>query len=123
LGRQIASKHVVDGLASTYLIGEKAMDTQHYTTGEDLGDLSPIAGVSLSSGAANSYIRFAARTASRDIPNNCFSCHDFGSAHAACWNMSMADGSVHSLNYDMDVRLHHALASIDGGEVATDSTP
>jgi prepilin-type N-terminal cleavage/methylation domain-containing protein len=120
VGRRITPKHITDGLVHTYLIGEKAMDALQYATGDDFGDLVPIAGLADSSGGANSYVRFAARAPARDVPNNCLSCHDFGSAHAACWNMSMADGSVHALSYDMDVRLHHALASIEGGEVATD---
>jgi type II secretory pathway pseudopilin PulG len=119
LGRRTAPRHIVDGLSSTYLIGEKSMDVLHYTTGEDVGDRAPVAGLNDQNGAANSYVRFAAKPPSRDIPNNCLSCHDFGSAHAACWNMSMADGSVHSLSYDMDVRLHRALASVNGGEVTT----
>jgi hypothetical protein len=29
----------------------------------------------------------------------------------------MADGSVHSLSCDLDVKLHRAMASIDGGDV------
>jgi hypothetical protein len=123
IGRRIAPKHIADGMTSTYLIGEKSMDVLHYTTGDDLGDRAPVAGLNDHNGAANSYVRFAARLPSRDVPNNCLSCHDFGSAHASCWNMSMADGSVHALSYDMDISLHRALASIDGGEVATDSTP
>jgi type II secretory pathway pseudopilin PulG len=122
-GRRIAPKHIVDGLASTYLIGEKAMDVLHYTTGEDLGDLAPIAGLADASGAANSYVRYAARPPERDVANNCFTCHDFGSAHVACWNMSMADGSVHSLSYGLEIRVHRALASIDGREVGAIPAP
>jgi prepilin-type N-terminal cleavage/methylation domain-containing protein len=123
LGRRTAPKHIVDGLSSTYLIGEKSMDVLHYTTGEDVGDRAPVAGHIDHSGASNSYVRFAGRPPSRDVPKNCLSCHDFGSAHAACWNMSMADGSVRSLSYDMDIRSHLALASVSGGDVATDSSP
>jgi prepilin-type N-terminal cleavage/methylation domain-containing protein len=120
LGRRTALKLIVDGLSNTYLVGEKSMDVLHYTTGEDVGDRAPIAGLKDNYGAANSYVRFAAKTAARDIPNNCQSCHDFGSAHPVSWNIAMADGSVRSLSYDMDVRLHRALASIDGEEVATE---
>jgi hypothetical protein len=118
LGLNTALKNVVDGLSKTYLVGEKAMDVLHYTTGEDVGDRAPVAGLTDNFGAANSYVRFAAKNPSRDIPNNCHACHDFGSAHAVSWNMSMADGSVHSLGYDMDNRLHRALASIGGEEPA-----
>ena len=62
---------------------------------------------------------FAAKSASRDIENNCQSCHDFGSAHQASWNVAMADGSVRSLSHSMDIYLHRALASISGEEVAS----
>jgi hypothetical protein len=119
LGRHVAAKDIVDGLTSTYLIGEKAMDVLHYTSGEDVGDRAPVAGLTDHNGAANSYVRFAGRLPSRDVANNCQACHDFGSAHTTCWNMSMADGSVHSLSYSMDIQLHRALASIYGGEVAS----
>jgi hypothetical protein len=94
------------------------MDTLHYTTGRDVGDRGPIAGLKSNSGATNSYVRFAARPPAQDIPNNCRACHNFGSAHFAAWNISMADGSVRSFSYDMDIDLHRALASIAGGEIA-----
>jgi type II secretory pathway pseudopilin PulG len=118
MGRRTLPKKIVDGLTSTYLVGEKSMDVLHYTTGEDVGDRAPIAGLADNYGAANSYVRFAARVPSRDVSNNCQSCHDFGSAHPATWNMSMGDGSVHSFSYRMDINLHRAHASIGGGEVA-----
>lgn len=118
LGRRTKPKTVADGLSNTYLVGEKSMDVLQYATGEDVGDRAPIAGLNDNYGAANSYVRFAAKPPSRDIPNNCQSCHDFGSAHPASWNISMADGSVHSLSYEIDIRLHRALASVEGVELA-----
>jgi prepilin-type N-terminal cleavage/methylation domain-containing protein len=117
IGRRTALKHIVDGSSNTYLVGEKAMDTDHYTTGEDVGDLAPIAGLDDNFGAANSYVRFASRPGSRDVADDCHACHAFGSAHPTNWNVSMADGSVRSHGYDMDVVLHRMLASIDGQEV------
>ena len=54
------------------------------------------------------------------LENNCAACHNFGSAHFSGWNISMADGSVRSMNYDMDIELHRALASIAGGETASE---
>jgi prepilin-type N-terminal cleavage/methylation domain-containing protein len=118
MGRRTALKQIVDGSSNTYLVGEKSMDTDHYTTGEDVGDRAPIAGLTANFGAANSYIRFAASPPTRDVADNCLACHDFGSAHTTNWNVSMADGSVRSLGYDMDVVLHRMLASIHGQEVA-----
>jgi prepilin-type N-terminal cleavage/methylation domain-containing protein len=119
LGRRTALKHIVDGSTNTYLVGEKSMDTLHYTSGEDVGDRAPIAGRSDNGGAANSYVRFAVSPPSRDVANNCFSCHNFGSAHATNWNVAMVDGSVRSFGYDMDVVVHRMLASIHGQEVAS----
>ena len=121
LGRRTALKHIVDGSSNTYLVGEKSMDVLHYMSGEDVGDRAPIAGLKDNFGAANSYVRFAARPSSKDVVGNCLSCHDFGSAHAASWNISMSDGSVRSQSYSMDVLLHRMLASISGQEVANES--
>ena len=119
MGRRTSVKNIVDGLSNTYLVGEKAMDVLHYATGEDVGDRAPIAGLNDNFGAANSYVRFAASPAAPDIEKNCLACHNFGSAHADAWNVSMADGSVHAVSYSMDVRLHRMLASINGQEVAS----
>jgi prepilin-type N-terminal cleavage/methylation domain-containing protein len=118
VGRRIALRHIIDGSSNTYLVGEKAMDTTHYTTGEDVGDRAPIAGFKDNVGAANSYIRFAVSSPTKDTEKNCKSCHEFGSAHPVSWNISMADGSVRTQAYDIDIKLHRLLASIDGREVA-----
>lgn len=116
LGRRIAVRQVVDGLSNTYFVGEKSMDTLHYTSGQDVGDRAPIAGLTDNGGAANSYVRVAVSTPTRDVSNNCLSCHNFGSAHPAAWNVSMTDGSVRACGYDMDVAVHRMLASLNGGE-------
>jgi hypothetical protein len=127
-GRRTRLKNVADGMSNTYLVGEKAMDPLKYVTGDDFGDRGPIAGFNnpapaTNQGATNSYVRFAVQdpkintAVSRDASGNCMICHNFGSAHYATWNVSMADGSVHSLSYEMDIKLHLALASINGNEV------
>jgi prepilin-type N-terminal cleavage/methylation domain-containing protein len=115
-GHRVGDKQIRDGLSKTYFVGEKAMEKQHYETGKDRGDLSPLAGVG--SGAANSYVRFAARPPARDRVNNCLACHDFGSPHLASWTVALCDGSVQSLSLEMDVSVHRALASIRGNELA-----
>jgi hypothetical protein len=96
------------------------MDTLRYTTGDDVGDRAPVAGLTDNGGAANSYVRFAAASPAVDKPDNCLACHNFGSAHFSSWNMSMADSSVRAFSYGMDIKLHRALASIDGEEVANE---
>ena len=106
------------------------MDPLKYVTGDDFGDRGPIAGFNNPSpatnqGATNSYVRFAVQdpkvntaAVSHDASSNCMFCHNFGSAHYTTWNISMADGSVRSMSYEMDIKLHLALASISGNEVA-----
>jgi prepilin-type processing-associated H-X9-DG protein len=111
-------------MSNTYLVGEKTMDPLKYITGDDYGDRGPIGGFNnpaapaTNQGATNSYVRFAVQPPSHDVSNTCMSCHNFGSAHPATCNISMADGSVRSLNYEMDIKLHLALASINGQETA-----
>jgi len=117
LGSETRFRHVVDGLSNTYLIGEKAMDSTKYTTGNDFGDRSPITGWPDNSRAANSFVRFTARPPAIDKPNNCLSCHDFGSAHPATFNMSFSDGSVRAISYTIDIGIHRASASIQGNEL------
>ncbi len=117
LGRRTALRHVSDGLTKTILAGEKAMDSAKYHTGDDFGDRSPLSGDPSQNGAANSYVRFAARLPAVDRPNNCLSCHDFGSAHTHGWNAVMGDGSVRTVDYSIARRVHVALASIAGAAV------
>ena len=116
LGKRIAFKRVVDGLTKTYLVGEKSMDPNMYTTGDGIGDFPPIAGGKDLEGSG-SYVRYASDSPRQDTPGNCLtSCHDFGSAHAGGWNAVMGDGSVRTLSYGMNFNTHWALATINGEE-------
>jgi prepilin-type N-terminal cleavage/methylation domain-containing protein len=117
--RRVKIKNVKDGLSHTYLVGEKAMDLSLYLTGDDFGDRAPLSGVNDYSGSVNSYVRYAVDAPARDVVKTCASCHNFGSAHPVSWNMSLADGSVHTLGFEMDLNLHKALASIAGNEPAS----
>jgi prepilin-type N-terminal cleavage/methylation domain-containing protein len=117
LGRRISANQITDGLTRTYLIGEKGMDVTQYTTGTDYGDRGPIAGLVDFDGASNAYVRFAVSPPMLDVRKTCQSCHDFGSAHIASWNTSLVDGSVRSISYNMDIRLHRRLAAINNGDV------
>ena len=116
LGNRVKTNRIKDGLANTYLVGEKAMDTLRYHTGNDLGDRAPIAGDADATGTAHSYVRFAARPPKVDKPRNCLVCHDFGSAHYAGWNVANADGSVRMMSFSIDMEVNRANATIDGSE-------
>lgn len=116
LGQLTRTNHVKDGLSNTYLVGEKAMDSTKYETGTDFGDRAPATGWVDNHRAANSTVRFAARSPGPDSANSCLVCHDFGSAHWTNWNAAMADGAVRSIFYSMDMEVHRATASSHGKE-------
>ena len=118
MGKRVAFKRVTDGLTNTYLVVEKGIDSNKYTTGDGFGDGAPIIATQDTIwGAANNYVRFAIDVPAQDRAGICLSCHDIGSAHSGSWNVAMADGSVRTLSYGMDIETHHALASIHGDEV------
>jgi prepilin-type N-terminal cleavage/methylation domain-containing protein len=116
LGSYTKMSSVTDGLSNTYLIGEKAMSSNNYTNGKDFGDRAPAVGWIDHPQASNSNVRFAARSPHRDRPDSCLACHEFGSAHSASWNAALADGSVQSIFYTMDLDVHRSVASINGAE-------
>jgi hypothetical protein len=105
---ELGLEDIVDGTSKTYFAGEKAMDVRQYTTGGDEGDLSPTIEC-----RRGSCLRFAFRTPRHDVAanQNCFACHDFGSAHPATWHAVFCDASVHPLSYAMEFEAHRALST------------
>ncbi len=116
-GRRNKFNRIFDGLSNTYLVGEKAMDLNKLETGDGFGDRSPIAGFHQLNQSSHSYVRYAARSPQLDSYGNCLECHDFGSTHAAGWNVSFADGRVTMMNYSLDLNIHRAQSSVDGREI------
>jgi prepilin-type N-terminal cleavage/methylation domain-containing protein len=116
LGKETRFRDVQDGLSNTLLIGEKAMNRDKYQSGTDFGDRSPASGWADNSRATNSYVRYAARTPIVDRKRSCNACHDFGSSHTTNWNAALADGSVQSISYGIDITVYRAAASLNGGE-------
>ena len=118
VGSRVAIKDVIDGLTHTYLVGEKVMNSTSYLNGRDFADRSPLVGFNDRWGSANSYVRYGARPPFQDKNvGSCIVCHQFGSAHQGGWNAVMGDGSVRTLSYAMDLRIHQAFSSINGGEI------
>jgi type II secretory pathway pseudopilin PulG len=121
VGKRASIKNMTDGTSKTYLVGEKAMDSLELATGKGIGDQAPLAGWADRQGTANSYVRYGARRPSMDSPENCLSCHDFGSAHREGWNAVMSDGSVRLISYSTSWDAHRAMASISGHEVTQET--
>ncbi|MBN2218553.1 MAG: DUF1559 domain-containing protein, partial [Pirellulales bacterium] len=100
---------VTNGATQTYLIGEKYIDPDDYQTGSDAGDRE-ICYV----GFDNDTFRTAYARPRQDRPG----VQDtiaFGSAHASGFHMLFCDGSVHMVDYTIDLYVHRALANREDG--------
>lgn len=109
---------IKDGLSCTYLIGEKYMNADFYTTSDaayqDGGDDQ-----NAFTGFDCDIIRYGVNAPSyapyQDQPGY-DAILNFGSAHAGSFNMVFCDGSVHSINYSIDLPTHERLAHRDDGQ-------
>ena len=116
---EISLAHIRDGASGTYLFGEKYLNPDHYTTGQDLGDNHV-----LSMGHNNDTVRWTYHDASN--PNNSLrpmrdrpgfaDTNRFGSAHAAGFQAVMCDGSVQMINFSIDPEIHSRLGNRKDGQ-------
>lgn len=101
---------IPDGTSQTYLIGEKNLDPNNYENGQaSYDDQSYWVGHDRDI-CLSAYLN--------PIPDtiNVDGTFRFGSSHPAGFHMVFCDGSVHSLNYEIDIAVHRALGSCEGGE-------
>ncbi len=104
-------RHIEDGTTKTYMIGEKYLSPDEYTTGSSLGDDQ-----SVYSGDERDVVRFTAGLIPfRDRPG-ILDTWNFGSAHAALFHMAMCDGSVHAISYQVSPEIHRRLSHRKDGE-------
>lgn len=104
---------IPDGTTTTYLLGEKYLNPNHYFNGADPADNED-----LYSGFNNDNHRIAffnpitgaALTPRQDYPG-LTSPLSFGSAHAGSCFMSFCDGSVRTISYTIDPETHRRLAN------------
>lgn len=104
-------RQVTRGLSQTYLLGERHIPEADYETGLNYGDNE-----TWCTGFNNDNYRTTGRVSQNEIvealpiPDNSvgmpLTYARFGSAHTETWNAAFCDGSVHSVNYDLDWRLH-----------------
>jgi prepilin-type N-terminal cleavage/methylation domain-containing protein len=107
---------IADGATNTYLVGEKYLNSAHYTTGESPGDNE-----SMYSGYCTDLHRFAGiieklrfgqppfvppmndyQKVTTEIPDGI----SFGSAHSDGFSMMYCDGAVRFLAYHVDAEIH-----------------
>lgn len=109
---KITDGAVIDGLSNVYLIGEKYVSPDSYSTGTDAGDDRP-----MMVGYSSSNVRWGVEPPARDTagvahPNG------FGSAHPSGWVASFGDGAVKLISFDIDPTLHMRLADRADREIA-----
>ena len=102
---------ITDGASNTYLIGEKYLNPDHYYDGLEASDNQPCY-----CGFDWDYDRWTVSAPRRDQPGNTDN-YDFGSAHAAGFNMAFCDGSVKMMNYSLNPTIHGYLGNRADGQV------
>jgi prepilin-type N-terminal cleavage/methylation domain-containing protein len=100
---EVTLVQVADGTSHTYLVGEKALNPDHYETGRDGGDNENLFVGFDNDLFRSTYPGHGPPTQDRPGLGNGVS---FGSAHAAGFQVVMCDGSVHLVGYSIDPQIH-----------------
>jgi prepilin-type N-terminal cleavage/methylation domain-containing protein/prepilin-type processing-associated H-X9-DG protein len=126
---QISYKQISDGTSNTYMVGEKALTSTNYETGGDRGDnetwCTGYNNDNFRRTANGAYGSLSALTPLQDTPEYPANVpgHDaFGAAHAGGVNMAYCDGSIQTVNFDIDWQVHRDLGDRADGNIAS-STP
>jgi prepilin-type N-terminal cleavage/methylation domain-containing protein/prepilin-type processing-associated H-X9-DG protein len=116
-GSEIVLAQVRDGLSHTYFCGEKYINGDHYTDGADGGDDQ-----SAYCGFDADTIRLTAYAPLSDyLSLGATAMESFGSAHPGGFQMAFCDGSVRTIDYEIDLTTHQHLSQRDDGKVLTSS--
>lgn len=114
---KIKMAEVTDGLSNTFMVGEKYLNPNRYTTGGDAADNE-----NLYVGFDNDHNRSTNITSyfpPRQDSKLFVDLHIYGSAHPGGFNMVMCDGSVRVIGYSIDANSYKWLGNRLDGEVIT----
>lgn len=109
-GSMITVADITDGASSTYLTGEKYLNPDSYTTGDDNGDNEAAL-----AGDNEDNARWTESPAQPDAPGN-GARFIYGSAHSDVFNMAFCDGSVMPMNFSIDPAIHACLGNRQDGK-------
>ncbi len=112
-GSLIKMADITDGTSNTYLIGEKYVYPDFYSTGGDGGDNE-----SAYSGDNADNVRWTNNVPYPDTPGYYtanLTDSTFGSAHATGFHMAFCDGSVQQMSYSIDATVHKNLGNRKDG--------
>ena len=118
----VHASDISDGTSCTYLIAEKFVQTNLYTTGQAWADNGPAY-----QGCDKDVVRVATTLAPplQDCPSKDtndtqgwgFGDANFGSAHAGGWQACFCDGSVRAMSFWIDPLVHQELGNRHDGQV------
>jgi len=112
---EVKLDQVRDGISHTLMLGEKYINSDHYTTGLENYDNE-----SLYTGFNNDNFRSAYSPPTRDrrgLSDPLL----FGSIHAYGCNFTFCDGSVRTINYDVDPTVFSNLGNRSDGQIIDES--
>jgi prepilin-type N-terminal cleavage/methylation domain-containing protein len=101
MGGEVSIRKIVDGTSKTYMVGEKYLETNAYTSGIDWTDVE-----GAFTGNNDDQLRSPLLLPLQDQPGLNPHYDGWGSAHPGVWQMAMCDGSVQTMNFDIDLETH-----------------
>jgi prepilin-type N-terminal cleavage/methylation domain-containing protein len=123
LRSMIDSENITDGTSKTYLIGEKYLRPANYDNGKDLGDDQ-----GWNAGYVKDNQRWTQKRKHQYTPrqdsdekaaNGRYSTERFGSSHPGAMQFLLADGSVHTVSYEIAEDVHAAFGNRKDDKIAT----
>jgi prepilin-type N-terminal cleavage/methylation domain-containing protein/prepilin-type processing-associated H-X9-DG protein len=106
---------ITDGASTTYLIGERYLCPDSYTTGQDpADDQGWTIGFDIDT---NRWTTLGSSYVPAQDQAGVLNSVNFGSAHANGFQMAFCDGSVQMINYTVDPETHRRLGNRKDGKV------
>jgi prepilin-type N-terminal cleavage/methylation domain-containing protein len=120
---KVTIRQVTDGLTNTYLVGERYIPDSDYETGLNMGDNETwCTGFNNDNYRSTGWVvgnKFVPATPLHDSARvqGEVTLGRFGSAHPDAWSASYCDGSVRTMAYTIDWRVHRDLGNRGDGNV------